>query len=154
VNIQNTTLDDIAHVIGFSATLRLAAWFGDGSNLYVPQKVEEGQLLVRLLGRAAAMRLSAEWPGETLYVPRLHNYETDVQRRVIGRMLEQGFSPREIGVHQRLSKRRVEQVARELEEAGLLAKTADDNLQGARPRVDVQPRPARARRRSVFMVVG
>lgn len=59
------------------------------------------------------MRLSAEWPGELIAVQWLHTYETDVQRRTIGRILEQGFGPREIGVLVRLSRRRVEQVARE-----------------------------------------
>ena len=49
---QNTTLDDISSVIGFSPTLRLSAWYGNGNNLYIPDRVEDGQVLVLLLGRS------------------------------------------------------------------------------------------------------
>ena len=120
MDIKNTTLDDISAVIGFSATLRLAAWFGDGSNLYIPKVLEEGHLLVKLIGNSAAKKLSEEWGSETLSIPRLRNYEDDVKRRTIGRMLERGFGWREISVFMRMSERRVQQICRELEAAGLI----------------------------------
>lgn len=120
MEIRNTTLDDVAAVIGFSATLRLSAWFGDGGNLYVPEHVSEGQVLARLIGMSAAERLSKEWGGEHLALPRLRAYEDDLRRRMVGRMLEQRFSSREIAVHMRMSERRVQQIARELESAGLI----------------------------------
>jgi hypothetical protein len=120
MDIRNTTLDDIAAVIGFSATLRLAAWFGDAGNMYVPEHVGEGQVLTRLIGLPAAARLSREFGGEHLALPRLRSYEDDLKRRIVGRMLEQNFSSREIAVHMRLSERRVQQIARELESVGLI----------------------------------
>ena len=120
MEIRNTTLDDVAAVIGFSATLRLAAWFGDGGNLYVPETVSEHQVLAKLIGFSAAKRLSENWGGEHLSLPRLRAYEDDVLRRVVGRMLEKNFSSREIAVHMRISERRVQQIARELELAGLI----------------------------------
>lgn len=120
MELKNTTLDDVAAVIGFSATLRLAAWFGDGGNLYVPEKVSADQVLARLIGVSSAQRLCDEWGGEHLALPRLTAYEDDVKRRVIGRMLEQGFSTREVSTHIRMSERRIQQIARELESAGLM----------------------------------
>ena len=120
MELRNTTLDDISAVIGFSATLRLVAWFGDGSNLYVPIVAEEGHLLVRLLGMAAAKRLCEAWPGEHLAVPRLRDHEDDLRKRSVARFIEKGFGTREIAGILRISERRVQQILRELEVAGLV----------------------------------
>ena len=123
-NLQNhkTTLEDISAVIGFTATLRLSAWFGDGTgNAYVPQVAEDGQLLVRLIGLSAAKALSKEWGGEHLAVPRLRDYEDDMRKKLIGRMFQRGFGSREIAAHLRISERRVQQICRELEAVGLIA---------------------------------
>ena len=118
---QNTTLDDISSVIGFSPTLRLSAWYGNGNNLYIPDRVEDGQVLVLLLGRSAAERLSQAFPGEHLAVPRLTAYEEDVRRQRIGSLLEKGLSTRQVSQFERISERRVQQICRELEQAGLIA---------------------------------
>lgn len=119
--MQNTTLDDISAVIGFSATLHLAAWFGGGNhNVYVPDNVEDGQLLVKLVGLDLAQRLSAEWGRQHIVVPSLRNYDDLVVRRQIGRMFERGFGSREIASHFRLGERRVQQICRELESVGLI----------------------------------
>lgn len=120
MELRNTTLDDISAVIGFSATLRLVAWFGDGSNLYVPTMAEEGHLLVRLLGMPAAKRLCEAWPGEHLAVPRLRDHEDDLRKRSVARFIEKGFGTREIAGILRVSERRVQQILRELEVAGLV----------------------------------
>ena len=137
MELRNTTLDDISAVIGFSATLRLVAWFGDGSNLYVPNTAEEGHLLVRLIGLPAAARLCEAWPGEHLAVPRLRDHEDDLRKRFVARMIEKGFGTREIAGMQRISERRVQQILRELEVAGLVqvagparrVKTGNENPQ-------------------------
>ena len=137
MELRNTTLDDISAVIGFSATLRLVAWFGDGSNLYVPNTAEEGHLLVRLIGLPAAARLCEAWPGEHLSVPRLRDHEDDLRKRFVARMIEKGFGTREIAGMQRISERRVQQILRELELAGLVqpagparrVKTGNENPQ-------------------------
>lgn len=120
MELQNTTLDDIASVIGFSATMRLVAWFGDEGNVYVPGQAEEGQLLVKLIGLPAARKLSQEWPLEHLSVPRLTSHEEDSKKRVIGRMLERGFTFRMVSTAMRLSERRVQQICRELEAEELI----------------------------------
>lgn len=120
MELQNSTLDDIAAVIGFSAALRLSAWFGDCGNLYVPANAEDGQLLVKLIGLSAAARLSAEWGQQHVAVPRLRAYEDDLRKRRIGRCLEKGFGYREIAGMERISQRRVQQIAEELTRLGLL----------------------------------
>lgn len=124
MNLRNTTLDDIAAVVGFTAALRLSAWFGEGSNLYIPLSVSNDQMLVRLLGMSAARRLSEAWPGEHLSVPRPQEYEAQVQRRQIVDLLASGMTDRKIGHFLRLSPRRVQQIIRELEVDGLIEPVA------------------------------
>ena len=116
----NSTLDDLAAVIGFTPTLKLAAWYGNTNNLYIPATVEDGQVLVRLLGRPAAQRLAEAFPGEWMAVPRMTAYEEEERRCRIGRMLERSFSCREVSKYERVSERRVQQICRELEAAGLI----------------------------------
>ena len=120
MELKNSTLDDLAAVIGFTATIRLSAWFGDQGNLYVPASAEDGQLLVRLIGLSAAKKLSEEWGQQHISVPRLTGYEDDMRKRFIGFMLARGCSTREISSLARVGERRVQQVCRELEAAGLI----------------------------------
>lgn len=120
MEIQNSTLDDISAVVGFSAALRLCAWFGDAGNLYVPAKAEPGQLLVKLIGLSAATHLSAEWGQQHVAVPRLRGYEDDVRRRRVERCIARGFSCRDVAGLERISERRVQQICRELEAMGLM----------------------------------
>ena len=118
---MNTILDDISAVIGFSATLKLVAWFGDGtSNMYVPTVAEEGQLLPKIIGLSAARALSKEWPGKHLNVPRLSNYDIELRRGAISRMLRAGMSTREIASVLQMSERRVLQIRDELTVSDLL----------------------------------
>lgn len=120
--VTNTTLDDISGVIGFSATLKIAAWFGDsGQNLYVPATPTEDSVLVKLIGENAAKRLADEWGGEFLAVPALTPYEIDSRKRFIAQMLDKGFGTRAISYNLRMSERRVQQICRELELQGLIA---------------------------------
>ena len=120
MELQNSTLDDIAAVVGFSATLRISAWFGELGNMYIPQKAEEGQLLVALLGLKTAQRLSDEWPGEHIAVPRPKQYTTDLRRKQVSMLLEKGFSTRQVAHWLGCSERRVQQMMREMELAGVL----------------------------------
>ena len=117
---KNTTLDDIAAEIGLTPALRLSAWFGDDNKCYVPFTVEEGQLLVKLIGAPAARKLTQAFPGELLAIPRLTQYEDDLRDRQIGQMLTKGFTTRQIATWVRLSERRVQQICQSLELAGLI----------------------------------
>lgn len=143
---KNTTLDDIAGVIGFTATLRLAAWYGNDDNLYVPDVVEDGQVLVRLLGWDTAARMARAFPREWIAVPRLTVYDEELRRSRIGNMLARGFSTRQVAKFERITERRVQQVCRELEVHGMIApigpakaarapKTAMENLPSKKHRL-------------------
>lgn len=134
MEIKNSTLDDIAVVVGFSATVRLAVWFGDVNNVYVPPDVKDDHILVRLIGKSAANRLSKTWGGKHLAIPRLTSYERDMTHRMIGHLIVKGCSTREVSHLARVSERRVQQVCRELESAGLIPviaarKTPRENYQ-------------------------
>lgn len=120
MELKNTTLDDLSAVIGFSATIRLAAWFGDRGNVYIPNKCEDGQLLVKLIGMSAAKKLTEEWGQQHLSIPRISQYEDDLVKREVGRMLSHHMATKEIANSKRLSERRVQQICRELELAGLI----------------------------------
>jgi hypothetical protein len=132
--IKNTTLDDLSAVIGFSATVKLTAWFG-GMNVWVPLKVEEGQALGRLIGLPAAKRLSGEWGGDHVAIPPLTAYKTEARRRMVGRMLEKGFSASETSRLTQLSERRVQQICQELEQDGLIEPVAPKP--GRKPRGEI-----------------
>lgn len=118
--LRNTTLDDIAAVCGFTAALRISAWFGSGGNLYVPLNVDEGQFLVRLLGLPVAKRLCEAWPGEHIAVPSIATYDSDLKKRRIVELLQRGMTPRSISHFLSMTERRVQQIIRELEVAGLV----------------------------------
>ena len=140
---QNTTLDDIASVIGFSATMRLSAWFSNGSSLYIPEQLTDDCLLVKLVGRSAAERLSKEWPKKLVWVPTMSGYDELRRRRVIHRMLEQKFGSKEIARTIGMSEKRVLQITRELEEDGFLDPIAPDESawenEGAKTPQEITP---------------
>ena len=121
LDLKNTTLEDVAAVIGFSATLRLSAWLGDSHPVYIPAAAEAGQLLTRLLGLSAANALSKAWPAEHLSIPRISQYDADVLRQRVACMHEKLFASEEIARHLNVSPRRVQQIIAELESVGLLS---------------------------------
>lgn len=116
--MKNTTLEDIATEIGFSATLALAIQRG-GTNVYVPAN-PRGSVLAGLLGIEAASRLAAGWGGEMLAVPTLRTYEYGLCRHAIALMSDAGIPVGDIARRLELTVRRVVQVRRELCDAGLL----------------------------------
>ena len=120
MELKGNMLDDLSAVIGFTATVRLAAWYGDSAALVIPIKPDKRHTVCKVIGVHLTKKLSAEWGGKTIAIPRLANYERDLNNRLIMRMLEQGFECREISRAIRMSKDRVMQIMHELEEAGLL----------------------------------
>lgn len=134
----NTSLDDICAEIGFTATLTLVAWFGDGKNsLYVPAAVDDHQKIAKLIGEAAARRLSARWPQELLSIPALSGYDQQVLRRCVARLLQGGVSTTDVADRIGLTERRVQQICRELEVDGLIEIVLPRN-KGGRRRKDTE----------------
>ncbi|UZZ64568.1 late transcriptional activator [Curvibacter phage PCA1] len=118
-DLKNSTLDDIAAVIGFSATVRIAAHYG-GRDLNIPKHVSELHPIAKLIGVSALNRLHAEWQGERVTVPTLTFAETEVRNARILAELQQGASIEQIAAVERITVRRVQQLRRDFEAAGLL----------------------------------
>lgn len=133
MELQNSILDDLAAVIGFSATARLAAWYGYGNSLYIPIHVDENQTLVRLIGLPAAKALTKSWPGQFLSLHPLRGYEQEVVRYRVSRMTTMGATHREIASIVGLGERRVQQIQRELLDAGLLTNSVGKSMQEKPP---------------------
>ncbi len=120
MDIRNTTLDDIASVVGYSATQRIRTWFA-GENLYIPVEATDESFLSRLLGLDIASRLSAEWPGEHIPVPlNLRERDPDHWRSRIWRFVRDGMDTRDIAEQLSITERRVQQIVRELEQVGII----------------------------------
>lgn len=118
---RNTTLDDLAAIIGFTATVKLSMWFGSRkSNLYVPKQASEDHAIAKLIGLPAMRRLVAEFEGEHLSVPGLHGVFVEGRNALIRDRLLRGHGTREIAAETGLTERRVLQLRREFESMGLL----------------------------------
>lgn len=132
MEMHKTVLEDICGVIGLTATLRLSAWYGDAVNkVWVPINAEEGQVLSNLIGLPAAKRLSQEWGGQLLRIPRLTIYQDDVRKRLVGLMLELEFETQHIASQLKCSQRRVQQICRELETAGVIRPVGPPTKKGS-----------------------
>lgn len=117
----NSTVDDIAAVIGFTATLRLCAWYGDRkAPLYVPNAATPDHEVARLIGPAAFKRLVDEWGNEHLSISSLSQYEDDCRNRLVRDLFSRGHSPSEISRITKLGERRLQQLRVHLEESGML----------------------------------
>lgn len=121
----NGAIDDIAAVVGFTAALRLCAWYGCSSaKLYVPHTASEDHDLARLIGMPAFERLVREWGhdgADLLALPNLEDFEEDRRYRQVRDLLRRNLTPREIGPLVGLSERRIQQVRMHLENAGMLS---------------------------------
>lgn len=127
---QNTTLDDISGVIGFTPTLKLSAWYGATNNLYVPESAADSPVLVRLLGEDLAQRLCVAFPREFLAIPRLSTYDDESLRYRIATLLMTGLSTRQVSKFEQISERRVQQICRELEREGVIEPIGPQKLSG------------------------
>lgn len=121
---RNTTLDDLSAVIGFTATARLASWFG-GRNLYVPLRAKSGDLLPDLIGMAATKRLVDEFGGDWLAMPSLAIALRDSRYAMLCRRMQEGEPLMSIAEDVKMSRRRLEQLRVEFRSLGLLIETEE-----------------------------
>jgi hypothetical protein len=118
-----TTLDDICHVIGYTAACALATWYG-GKRLYVPgAAVVAGRVhpLARVIGEPALRALVREWPGEHLAVPHARTADRMARDRRLCELAAEGASVAAMAIALGLSTRRVGQLLAELQARGWLA---------------------------------
>jgi hypothetical protein len=126
MDVKNTTHEDLAQIIGFSSTLRLAAYYG-GRNLTVPRNVSEQTVLAKVIGLSAAKMLSTEFAGECLWVPTLHIAEVEMRNAKVLEQLRNGYGTDQVAANAGLSVRRVQQLRLQFEAMELLPKILGKN---------------------------
>lgn len=127
-DIINSTLDDIAGIIGFSATIRLAAHYG-GRDIHVPLEVSDMHPIAKLIGKNRLAHMHAAWAGQRIAVPSLGVAEVEQRNARILNMLLHDMSVFNVARLIGVSDRRVQQMRREFEVDGLLvAKIESENL--------------------------
>ena len=86
----------------------------------MPANVNEGQLIPRLVGMSVAERLAKEFPNELLAIPSLRQYDDTLRKRRVALLLGKGLNWGQVSQLENISERRVQQLCRELEQAGLI----------------------------------
>lgn len=127
----NTTLDDIAAVVGFSAAVRLAAFYG-GKNIYVAAHASPGQVLPDLIGLPCASAMAREWGGETIAVPCLAGVYVQERAAKIAKLHSEGLKPTAIAEATGCGPRRVQQVVSELKSQGVIRPPGREKATAAR----------------------
>lgn len=119
MDVKNTTLDDLAPIVGFTATIRLTAYYG-GKNMTVPKHVSDKHVLAKLIGMSAAKKLADEYAGCRFWVPTLHVAEIEVRNAKVLERLRCRVSTDKIAAETGLTVRRVQQLRAQFESAGFL----------------------------------
>lgn len=104
-------MDDIAAVIGHTATCILKVWF-PGERVWVPRKVPEGEPhpIAKLIGRSAFAALMREFPGEYLCIPTERATQAMFVMRRVAERGSWGWSSERISRDLGISVRRVNQL--------------------------------------------
>lgn len=123
---KNTTHEDLAQIIGFTATIQLSAYFG-GGNMTVPKHVSEKTVLAKVIGVSAARALSNEYAGERFWVPTLHLAEVEMRNAKVLQQLREGLPLDKVAANAGLTLRRVQQLRLQFESAELLPKILGEN---------------------------
>jgi hypothetical protein len=115
---QNSTLDDISVIVGFTGTTRLSAWFG-GANLYIPEVADPNHPIAKLVGKSAFKALVRAFGRKTIYLPHYGvREEVDKRNQIIATLLGEGKGTKAIAAETGLTERRVQQLRFALEKSG------------------------------------
>lgn len=117
--MQNTTLDDISAVIGFTAAIRLSAFYG-GRDLHVPIEVSDKHPVAKLIGVNRLIALASEWRGERLSIPSLNCIEVETRNAKILLLLLNDIDRYTIASVVGIGERRVSQITKEFKRLGIL----------------------------------
>jgi hypothetical protein len=131
--MAQTTLDEIAVAIGYTATRVLASRAGGGQPIYVPKRGDAQHALARALGVEAFARLCAAFGGEMLYVPQ-DAAEITARDRAVAQRLADGADLATVAVEFGLTVRRVRVLRCELVDRGVLRWAGDAPRSGSGPR--------------------
>ena len=115
-----TLLDDLASVIGYTATCALSAWYG-GKTLYVPAKASPDHLMCRLIGESALRALVREFGSEILKIPGDNTAVRMRRDRAACEGFAAGRSAACVAADLGIGLRRAQQLRGDLEACGWLA---------------------------------
>jgi len=130
------SVQQIAEVIGQDAALQLVrrwprkARTADGTArpvIYVPAKVPPSHPLAEILGVEAALKLSAAYGGEILFLATCANEANDCRRAAILRLACAGWGTEAIALVTGVTPRRVRQVIAEVRAEVMPATRGDDS---------------------------
>ena len=111
--MRQSSLEEVCDAIGYRATRVIAAWFA-GRRFYVPLNSRQDHPLVQLLGLESFLELVEAYGGDWIEVPTSLEDQTFRRNREIAEQLAFGMTPGEIAERHGLTRRRVEQIRREL----------------------------------------
>ena len=110
-----TLFAEIAHLIGEVAARQLIERFG-GRRVYVPNRPEHDDHMVRTVGLAAALKLADRFGGERLFVP--HDALRGTRRAEVRELRRRGLSISAIAHRVRVTERYVYKVLAEVRTHG------------------------------------
>lgn len=121
---SNGVVEDIAAVIGYTATCSLVDWFG-GGNVFIPNQIDHSHPICKVLGVSAFSRLFNHYDGKKgneriLWVPTGYQREIDRRDRMIAGLYSCGLTTSEIASIASMSKRHVQSVKNRIEQLGLM----------------------------------
>ena len=117
----NSILDDIAQVIGYTATCALVDLLGHNKrNLFVPLHVTEDHYLAKIIGMPAFRALVKQYGGQLLNIPEGRWRDVDRLSRKVVMMYLAGKKTQEICERTGLKPRRVRYIYVQLEKEGLI----------------------------------
>ena len=108
-----SSLEDVCDAVGYRATRVIATWFA-GRRFYVPLKAHSNHPLVQLLGAESFAELVEAYGGDWIEVPTPLEDQIFRRNREIAEQLAFGLTCGEIAERHGLTRRRVEQIRRDL----------------------------------------
>jgi hypothetical protein len=131
---SNGTLEDIAAVIGFAATLKLAEMYGRADrarDIYIPTTPSGDHHIARAIGESALRLLVAEWGGQTILVSINSDARHLMLVRAVACMVRDGMATRDIAAIVGLGDRQIRRLRVEAEECGLVDRVMSGSVRRA-----------------------
>lgn len=123
MRVQNGILEDISAVIGFHATTRLVALFGEPDrprNLLIPVEPVQDHPITLAIGLPAMRMLVREWGGQVIALCANADEDHAWLVRAVAAMIGNGMPAKKISGIIGRTERQVRRLRSEAEELGLL----------------------------------
>jgi hypothetical protein len=118
-----TTIEEVSFEIGFEATVRLIAVWGN-RDLRIPTKAQDGHPIAQAIGMDKFAHLVAMFAGVVMAVPSMEPYISARRIRAAAALILAGFTNADAAEVLDVHPRQFQKMRREAEEWGLLALNA------------------------------